>query len=205
MIIDYTYFKGDIYIPNLNKTEVLENLNNFIAEYEKKILIDLLGYDLYKNFTEGIEADSPAQKWLDLRDGKEYTVDYDGSEYTVKWAGLKNAEKESLLAYFTYFYLVRSGAISLTGIGAVVNQSDNSNTVSPSSRIINAWNKGVELYGSKQSVHTKENIVINGNTYFMPSGYNYLKPTAYNFLYNHMDDYEKWVFTEKSFINNFGI
>lgn len=203
MIIDYTYFKSDIQIPNLDKTWVLENLNNFITEYEKTILVDLLGYDLYKKFIEGVEANE--QIYLDLRDGKEYTVEYSGSDYTVKWAGLKNDEKISLLAYFTYFYLVRDNQIPLTGTGTVINANDNSKVVSPVDKLSNAWNKGVELYGIKAGNVIREKVIINGLTYFQPTLKHYISTSAYNFLYWNKEDYPTWIFTEKSFINKFGL
>jgi hypothetical protein len=205
MIIDSTYFKGDISLPNLDSSWNSENLNNFITKYEKIILMDLLGSDLYLKYIAGIAAVTPDVIWTNLRDGCEYTVDYNGSDYIVKWEGLKNSDKISLLSYFTYFYLVKDGHISLGGVSTSVNKTQNSETISPIKKLVNAWNQGVEIYGTVLKSSYENKVIVNGLTYFQPTQSDLLNPSAYNFLYNHSDDYPTWVFTEKKYINTLGI
>ena len=205
MIIDSTYFKGEISIPNLDSVWVSENLTNFINKYEKKILIDLLGNDLYLKFIAGIAESEPDNKWIYLRDGREYPINYNGSEHNVKWGGLKNSEKESLLSYFIYYYLVKDGHISFGGTSTSINKTQNSESVSPVNKLVNAWNSGVEIYGSILRSNYENKVIINGLTYFQPTQKDLLEPSAYNYLYNHSEDYPTWVFTEKTFINTLGI
>ena len=205
MIIDSTYFKGDISIPNLDSAWNTDNLTNFINKYEKLILTDLLGSDLYLKYIEGIAETTPDVKWKNLRDGTKYTVEYNGSDYTVEWAGLKNSEKISLLAYFTYYYIIRDAHISLGGTSTSINNTQNSTSVSPKTKLVNAWNKGVELYGTIINPDYENRIILNGLTYFQPTQKDLLNPSAYNFIYNHLSDYPTWIFTEKKFINTLGI
>ena len=49
MLIDSTYFVGQLYLPShlLEKTSIV---NPIIEKTEKSVLIDALGYDLYKSF-----------------------------------------------------------------------------------------------------------------------------------------------------------
>jgi hypothetical protein len=82
--IDRTYFSGDLHISQLQQTAVQEKLDYFISIYEPKCLKELLGYELRKEFTDGLMEASPAQKWIDLRDGVEFTG-YNGR--IKKWMG----------------------------------------------------------------------------------------------------------------------
>lgn len=83
--IDKTYFIGDLHISQLQQSAVVDRLNYFISIYEPECLKKLLGYELWKAFTDGLLEDSPAQKWLNLRDGAEFTG-YNGR--LKKWEGL---------------------------------------------------------------------------------------------------------------------
>lgn len=81
---DKTYFNGDLHISQLQQTAVQEKLDYFISIYEPECLKKLLGYKFWKEFTDGLLEASPEQKWLDLRDGAEFT----GSNGRLKkWMG----------------------------------------------------------------------------------------------------------------------
>ena len=74
-------------------------------------------------------------------------------EDVYKRQGLKNtigSNKYSLIAYYVYFYITRNTATITTGIGEVLNKTDNANRVSPINKQVDAWNKMVrwiyELY-----------------------------------------------------------
>lgn len=83
MIIDETYFVRKNNLPQTGNTDGLSEVQGFIDQYEPEYLKKALGYDLWKAFTDGIMSVSPAQKWLDLLEGKEYT--YNG--YNDRWQG----------------------------------------------------------------------------------------------------------------------
>jgi hypothetical protein len=60
--------------------------NDTITEVQYKILIDLMGYPIYKEFETGLAVvPTPEARWTNLRDGVEYT-DYCG--YLNNWRGL---------------------------------------------------------------------------------------------------------------------
>lgn len=53
-LIDSSYFVGDLDIPNTSRDNVLERLTAFINKHESKLLRDILGYDLWKAFNNGL-------------------------------------------------------------------------------------------------------------------------------------------------------
>lgn len=71
MLIDKSYFEGDLKIPYNEITQ--ERLEFFIQKYEEELLRDLLGYDLFKQFMSGLEDSAVDPKWNDLLLGAEYT------------------------------------------------------------------------------------------------------------------------------------
>lgn len=84
--IDRTYFStGVLFIPNVASDRVSELLDFYITQYEPECLQKLLGYSMWKEFTTALSGDSPDQKWLDLRDGVEFTG-YNGK--AKRWMGL---------------------------------------------------------------------------------------------------------------------
>lgn len=85
MLIDHTYFTGEIIIPNTDKTLVSGPLNAMIESKQSEFLERAMGYALSKAFTEGLTGDDVDQKWTDLLAGKEYTG-YDGR--LRKWKGI---------------------------------------------------------------------------------------------------------------------
>lgn len=218
-LINSSYFVGDISLSQ-NKYNSA-NLDLYIVKIEKEILIKLLGYDLYKSFSEAIDSGTPAQKWIDLRDGKEYQVtNEDGVDVYVKWEGLLNAT--SLISYFIYFYYVLETQSINTGSGDVVLKGTNSETTSISqlnNKLVANYNKGVDLYGVYLKLLISQNAILRSKSWQNKIDYskglkNYyeeiLKGTAFNYLYfmneqNGDDYYANWKFTEINKINTFGI
>jgi len=217
-LIDDTYFKGDISLSQ----NIYGTINDFLNNYEDMILDKLLGYDLKKNFLDGLEIVSPLQKWLDLRDGKTYTVtDRDNRTVNVKWNGLINAEKKSLLSYFIYYYYSIENQSFQSQTGDIIMMNENSN-ITPISQIngklIRAYNRGCELYGKNLSIMTGRNAIIRSKRWQQTLNLEQLqidyyqeilKGTAYNFIYfaneDVADTYPNWNFTEIKKINTFGI
>ncbi|RUP42609.1 MAG: hypothetical protein EKK63_00280 [Acinetobacter sp.] len=84
-LINSSYFIGERDIPNTDNAATAAALDTFIRTYEKQYLKKALGYELFKVFTTGLQADTPAQRYLDLLFGKEFTG-HDGK--LKKWEGL---------------------------------------------------------------------------------------------------------------------
>ena len=73
ILIDKTYFKSGLTkIANLNTTSVesegrATDINDFIETYEPEFLNELLGYDFYEEFINGLSQSVVDQKWTDLK------------------------------------------------------------------------------------------------------------------------------------------
>ena len=194
-LIDYTYFRGEIKIPNLNSTDKTDSLDIDISVYQKEILMDLLGYQLYTAFEAGLLVDPIDKIWTDLRDGIEFTFTFDGVEYTRKWYGLKNALKLSLISDYTYYKLKEQEATSSAEIGEVIPNGENSLRANSANKMVNAWLRMRETYGKTPLGFNK----LNSAHYIV---WNAL-PSAYNFLLANADDYDDWEFEPKNSVNVF--
>lgn len=85
MLIDRSYFIGEINIPNTHKPEIGGLLDWFIEKYETEFLSNVLGYDLYTALKAGLQEPTVDQKWPDLIQGVEYI---NLSQKTKYWQGL---------------------------------------------------------------------------------------------------------------------
>jgi len=176
-LIDSTYFAFDINVPASD----YNNLDAYITKYEKEILMKLLGYELYK-LVAAYDAGTSPQRIKDLVEGKEYTLT---SGELIKWNGLKNTDKISLIAYYTYYWFVRDNSTSLEGIGNRKLTGENSEAANSGMKISAAWTKLKALYGGF------------GESKYVPS--------AYNFLSNYEGDYPEWEFDSIGSINNWDL
>lgn len=173
MLIDNTYFVLDIAIPS----STYSSLDAEIAKYEKEILQRCFGYELWKLIDEG----STDTRITDLVNGKEYEVN--GS--IIKWNGLINEDKVSLIAYYVYYWHTRNLASTLQTTGVMKLQSENAEAGNQSIKMVSAWNRLYELYGSdEESIYD---------------------PSAYNFMSAHSGDYPEWIFKPIYDMNQYGI
>lgn len=187
MAIDLTYFIREISVPNLNNPTVSEEFNDYIGYFQKEILIDLLGYDLYKAYKEGIASQTPEQKWIDLRDGKEFSFNLNGKTINTKWNGFENEDKESFISYYIYCFWVRKTMQILTNVGVTSSNVENSTAVNAERKIVTAWNKFLNLYGDVPSSFDRYNPYVHYDE----------NPSAYNFLLAKYVNYDNWVFKRR--------
>jgi hypothetical protein len=200
-LIDTTYFVGDINVPLSSNTDLNTAFTESITRYENAILKRLLGYDLWKEFIDGIAEDEVEQKWIDLRDGAEFTFDFYGNTVSTKWNGLINSDKISLIAYYVYCKHRLANDTHYTGIGEVKSKGENSNAVSSLSKQVWAFNSMVALYGH---VPLKVMDVYNFLTCDSYQHFN-REPSAYNFLLANKDTYSNWIFEPIARINPFNL
>jgi len=191
-LIDHTYFIGEISLPAQVLTGSLADIDPYIVKYEREALIEILGYTLYKQLKAEIDSGPPAvytTKWDRLVNGHEYEIDYLGDAQLVKWNGLINSDKVSLIAYYIYYQYVKFHVSHTSGFGELFQAGENAARVSPSEKMVNAWNRFIDLRGK-------------------PSDYE-INPTCYNFLNEFEDDatngYDKLLFTVLKHTNTFGI
>ncbi len=136
MLVDLTDFNTRPYrIPDQTDHK---DLVDFMEAKEEDILRSLFGTALYNQYVAGIAAGSPAQKWVDLRDGKVYT--YGGVSFEYK--GLVD-----LLVPCIFAYWVKETSDKYTSIGTVQNSSDSNTHVSPSRRITEAYGTFLDKVG----------------------------------------------------------
>lgn len=210
-LIDTSYFIRDISIPNIDSAP--NSVQGYIDMYEKEVLIKLLGYDLYKDFMAGLDEDPIPSKWINLRDGADFSFKFDGHTVSTRWEGLINESKRSLIAYYVYYKIRVDSVVNTSGIGDVVANAENSKKVSDVPNLVNAWNKMVKLYGYVQD-RTRRLV---GYEYAYPHAYQtfdrdsdtYLtyndEPSAYNFLNAYRSVYSNWVFEPIKYMNSWDL
>lgn len=100
MLIDRTYFEGDILIANANANTTPNPVGSlvdwYIQKYEPIFLERALGLTLYEALKAGYGQPSPAQKWVDLVQGKVYT---DTLSKQRRWRGLVTQPQSVLDAF----------------------------------------------------------------------------------------------------------
>lgn len=152
-----------------------KDLEDFLGEMEESVLRKLLGTALYNEFITAIDGVSPAQKWIDLRDGDTYT--FGGEEYEYK--GLVDLLVPCLFAYW-----VKENSDKYTNSGTVRNSpAMNSTAVSPARRISEAYSKFCDKVGNECEYCD----------------------TLYGFLLANESSYDDWVFKEPEPMNQFDI
>lgn len=212
MIIDNSYFQTKpLFIPNAvaqpaigyNTPDNTAELNLFIDEKERELLLSFLGYDqlteLLSQFTDDGDWKSDAlQKWKDLVDGKN---DWKGLRYEV------SGKKYSLIAYYVYFYFLGEDATYYSGTGVQAPEAANSESVLPNPKQVKAWNMFVRMYGS--------NVSYNRPTFFNNwngTGMTWLgnnpdanSITLYDFMTKNSDVYNTSFFRAYTPLNNYGL
>lgn len=208
--IDTTYFgAGDITIPTADNGD----LTQAIEQYEKEILIDALGYELYSLLIDDLDegGEPQTQRFIDLVDGAEFNLDYCGKTFLTKWEGLRNSYKQSFIAYYTYFNYVSRTNEHLSSIGNAMFETETGERSSPVLKMVSAWSKMMALYGlinpnDLKSYGLFNCFDFNGCEVFeTPSIILTPEPSLYNFLATNVDTYPEWMFKPKKSINQFGI
>ena len=202
-LIDYTYFVQDVNIPVSANTTLSASVTEAISRYEPEILKLLLGYKLYSEMMTAYNAsiaETPVTLpdiWNDFINGAEFEFELNGDTITEYWIGLKNSSKISLIANYVYFMHRSNTDIKYSGIGEVKSNAENSKVISPRSKMVNAWNKMIELYGE-----TDYYCIPSSN-----SDYRHFddSPSAYNFLLANLADYPDWKFKQLERINIWGL
>lgn len=161
MITSRLYYQSDVHIPNAvnvaNSSSLIgkeAQLDRFIDEYERDVLSKCLGYPLSKEFRDQLEIksgettetpkDSAPQKWKDLFNGKEYTIE--GKSYY--WKGLVftiGSNKYSLLAHYVFFHYLQSDYTKYVGTGVKIEKSQNTIIANPTPLLVRSWNRFYEM------------------------------------------------------------
>ena len=191
-LITYADFINEINIPISDSTTTTA-ITNAITQYQPEVLQDLLGYSLYKAFMAGLSVNTPAQKWINLRDGAEFSVTIGDETRLLKFDGVK-----PIIAYYVYLRYRNDNETFFSGQKQVKSETENSITADYDAAIVPVFNSFVRKYG----IVDRYIFPLANNSYYEHT--NYL-PSAYNFLLANISSYTGWVFTQKQFINEYGI
>lgn len=144
MLIDASYFIGELDIPNTDTLPVQENLAIFINKYERKFLRTILGNVLYAQYIAGLTEDPVDPKWTALQDQLR--------DVTTKVSPISN---------YIYFFFVRDKTIYNSGTGTQQAEGENSTKADSKIKTVRAWNEMNEL---SFEIHKflKTNISIYG-------------------------------------------
>lgn len=138
MIINTSYFFGDLYVPQVTETQVANSLGKYINKYEPEFLQRVFGYEMAKNITD----------YTDIMNGKEYTQ----FGRLFKWNGLKidigGGKFSSIIANYVYAKYINDNMSYSTGSGEKIIEQTTSVTVSPAAKITRAWNEMVDEINS---------------------------------------------------------
>lgn len=154
MLIDYTFFQGNILIsgivppatsPALTASAINGDMGNYIAFYEREYLIKALGENVYEQFSEYLKSDrsEPVEIWEELSN--------------VLVVNIGDNCKVSPIANYIYFFYARShqGDVSVNG---VKKDSDVGDLISPIDKMVNAWNDMVKMNKRLYGWLKKQNI-----------------------------------------------
>jgi len=127
------FIPNSIEVPDIqdNSVNAVDNLQLFIDQYERLLLVNVLGITQYNVLKENQSQSSGI--WKSLIDGKEY----DGK----LWLGLKPLIK----AYVFYNYLFNDKSYYTT-VGIERSASKNSLSINPTENLVEVWNNFVEMY-----------------------------------------------------------
>ena len=171
MIIDNTYFKGDIFIhsakPSItsDSSDIASELVEFIDLYSKDCLRKCLGISLFNEFKAVLDPDSdtglienPANKWVELLNGVEEYTDARGKKKFFKGIRYKTSDKEdaeynkSFLANYVYYFYEEADFIKNTGVGNIKPKAKSAEVVTPRFKVISSWRKFIkDVQGSQQN------------------------------------------------------
>jgi len=204
--IDESYFINDISIPNLGNDRVIANLDSALNKYEREALISILGYELY----DLMNADDSSVRFQEIINGADFTFSFEGKTIKRKWLGLANTDKESLIAYYTYYYYVKNRNTIFSGIGNITPDAESADQSTPMLKLVTAYNAYIRIRGNvfKQERNVSKfelnNLYVNylyQNTYKFYNTY----PSLYNFLLANLSTYPEWVFIPDEKINEFNL
>ena len=184
MLIDSTYFRNIVKLPIGEYSDI----DQYIEQYEKEVLINLLGYDQYTEMMVAYNASIaevdpvalPA-KWENLINGMTYTY----SDRSIHWNGLINSDKISFIANYVFCKYLKEHQTAMSGAGATQPKNENSVVVDGVAKYADAWNNFVKLYG-----------YIGQDCY---------EPSCLNFLIANEADYAELYPKIYGFTNQFGI
>lgn len=191
--INIQYFKGSIALPTSNKIEG-DFQSDYIDVYEEEFLTQALGRDLYNEFKTGLEQTVIEQKWLDLRDGKDYTVQDNNRNITVSYKGLKNSgQKISPISHYVYVKYVAENYRQMTALGMSSVDKENARDVSIRENLTKVYHELVNLTGQELPSSDEWDRILYPEDIDEDQLHKF-NPSLINFLYYNQSEYPSWYY-----------
>jgi hypothetical protein len=203
-LIDTTYFIEEIEIPNVNQTEIEDDVTGSITQYEREVLISLLGNALYVELRDSAFVDGDASIYDKLVNGDDFSYTLNSQTVELRWDGLRGFEKKSLIAYYVYYMHRRKRASYHAGTGIEVEAaSDNAKPAQVYHKMVEVWNEFINMYGDPTDEYG--NVQDIPNVLDNYTHHNNLA-SAYNYLLAKKADFPTWKFNSMGGeLNRFGI
>ncbi|MBF0651288.1 hypothetical protein IR083_20935 [Dysgonomonas sp. GY75] len=155
MIIDASYFHGEIVIPFLKSSATVtgvdailqsvtnQSINDFICQYESRFLKKLLGQELRDAFLAGLEDEIPNEIWIRLKN-----------------LLLDTKCKTSPIAYYVYYFFKCNESTITTGLGEVMPTQSEGTGVDASRKMVNTCRKLRESVNEFYRVFDATNYIL---------------------------------------------
>jgi len=220
MIIDKSYFKGNLRIPNVqtdlaplgDRTGNQVDLDEYVLLYEKELMIYALGYEAYKSFIASFDGNGDVlpgadQRWKDLIDGKEYT---NAQGTLVKWEGLRyqlGAFKYSLIADYVFSKFLNDHSRTFSGTGMVKEGATGATVESSIPRVAESWDTFIDKYQGTSEVSDYPKLVQKAGLIGIDwsNSHDDINITLFRFLSDNESEYTDVKFSHFGRINSFGI
>ncbi len=216
MIINTSYFLNkNVFIPNAvaqpsigsNTPTSIIQLQAEIDERENELLLSFLGYEQTEELLDQFEQVSPSiewtwkesalQKWKDLVDGLE---EWKGLRYTI------GTQKISLIAYYMFFYYLKSDYSTYSTTGIQIAKSENSISQLPNEKQVSAWNKFVNMYDGGNISQRNYNFSRNWNGLMLRWNTGERNNVSlYDFMSSKSDVYDLSFFNHYDIINSMNL
>jgi hypothetical protein len=144
-----------------------------VQRYQKKILLDILGRQLYNEFDVAYKAGLTDDFWNRFYNGYDYTVD--SVEY--KYLGIKE-----VLVGFIFYYWMASKKSTLAEDGHTIADYQESSKYLPQELMEESWNDAVD--------------VVNSNDLYAPTVYHFIDNNYDgdgSWIFTEIDKISMWI------------
>lgn len=140
--INANYFTATIFLPNTDPLKAEgQQLLAFISQFEPIFIEKVFGVTLGALVQSEIDTPTGVGIISNLVNGVTYTT---SAGVTKKWIGLKNAKLLSPVANYVYYQIQQVRDTSTTGIGEMMQQTQNATRTNAGAKTTSAWNQMVD-------------------------------------------------------------
>lgn len=222
MIISTSIFQNkDTFITNAvaqpsissNTPNAISILQQEVDEKEYAMLEMALGHEQTTELLAQFEQVTPGAAWTLKADALEKWKDLvNGKTYNGKrWRGLRykiGTKDVSVIAFYVFFYYLKSDFSSYTTTGIQVAEAENSVRQTPNAKQVEAWNKFVQMYnGFRSGSRTQPSFFTNwnGRGIMWGNSADGNDVNLYEFLTDNSTVYDTSFFRFQSVINTYNV